>query len=292
MSRWSVRLTVFLFAVGLPGCSLFETEEPAPAAPLTIRVATMHLDQRTDWNQRRPLLEAGLVDLDADVVAFQDVLSFPDATDQVDWIHRRLGFQVRFQATGIPVGSARTGLVLASRYPILETSALTLDDGRRIRTIVQSALVETPLGSLAIHHIALAGGQSGPELQVRQIEAILAHVAARHSELAPILLGDFGLPPDALALQPLTAGADGAAPFFDTWRATHGYEAGPTVGLSEPSSYDSQRRALRVDYIFLARDWGTRSGLPVSAARFCHEPDLFGGWASTHCGLSATVKYR
>jgi len=273
------------------GCSLFPADEPDVAGTLTIRVATLHLDQRADWSRRRPLLEAGLAAISADVVAFQDVLSFPDATDQVDWIHRRLGFQVRFQETGVPFGSARTGLAVASRYPILETATLAVDHGGRRLTLVQTVLVETPLGSLGIHNARLP--ESLDEIdRLHAIRSILAHMSGMHSDLAPILLGSFGLVPEAPALAVLTAATDGTAPCFDVWRATRGYEPGPTVDLFEPSSHDSRRRARRVDYIFLAREAGLRPGLPVSADRFCDTPDPFGTWPGSHSGLTATLKYR
>jgi endonuclease/exonuclease/phosphatase family metal-dependent hydrolase len=284
MKRW-----LLLLAGCSSGCSLFPADEPDVAGTLTIRVATLHLDQRADWSRRRPLLEAGLAAISADVVAFQDVLSFPDATDQVDWIHRRLGFQVRFQETGVPFGSARTGLAVASRYPILETSTLAVDQGGRRRTLVQTVLVETPLGSLGIHNVQLP--ESLDEIdRLHAIRSILAHMSGMQSDLAPILLGSFGLVPEAPALGALTVGP--AAPCFDVWRATHGYLPGPTVDLLEPSSHDSRRRARRVDYIFLAREAGLRPGLPVSTERFCDTPDPFGTWPGSHCGLTATLKYR
>lgn len=276
----------------LCACSLFEDEAPPQPTGLEIRVATLRVRQQSvDREDRLARLDASLRAVDADIIALQDVLSFPDFTDEVDWLQHRLRFQLRFEPSGLSFGAARLGFVVASRFPILDSSVLTVGDLGHPLTIAQKVRLDTPLGPLDLINVCLQEPASGAGSWSEQVDQLLIFAAQGDALLTPILLGHFGQPPDSPSVARLNGARGGPAPMLDVWRATRGYEAGPTRGLDLSREYNSLERAERVDYIFLARDPAFSGCLPVSAERF-HLDQVPPGHPASHAGITARLLYR
>ncbi|MFH0944517.1 MAG: endonuclease/exonuclease/phosphatase family protein [Planctomycetota bacterium] len=277
----------------LSACSFFEGDAPPEPADMEIRVATLRVRQRSaDRAGRLARLVSGLRAIDADIVALQDVLSFPDFTDELDWLQRQLHFQTRFEPSGHSFGAARLGFAVASRFPILDSSALTVGDLGHPLTIAQRVRLDTPLGPLDLINVRLLEPSCGAGSWSDQVDQLLRFAEEGVTHLTPILMGHFGQPPDSPSIARLTGALGGPAPMLDVWRAARGYEAGPTQGLNLPRDFSSQERAERVDYIFLDRESASSDCLPASVDRFCLDELAPPRERGSHCGVSARLLFR
>jgi endonuclease/exonuclease/phosphatase family metal-dependent hydrolase len=153
-----------------------------------IRVATYNVHRWTGLNGRsRPdPARAGFVisELDADLVALQEVLRPPRGSDPLVSLADALGLHVAF-ATTRAHRDGYIGNAVLSRWPIAAVSMLDLSYGRlekRIAVVVQLAHAQQQLDVVATH-LALAD-----RTRHRQVRSLLDHPRLR--ETPTLLMGD------------------------------------------------------------------------------------------------------
>ncbi|MCA9549297.1 MAG: endonuclease/exonuclease/phosphatase family protein [Myxococcales bacterium] len=209
---------LFLTAVLLaaPGTS---AAPPAPARPVVLRVITFNVwGLRLITPDRRPRIEA-IADYVAraapDMVSFQEVWVDSDAHLLRDRRSQAgLHYSSRFEGAG-----SDSGLLLVSRYPILETHFTVFADGHTPHTPwhldwavdkgVGVARVEAPFGPLEVAVTHMQSGYGSDEYRFVQLGQVLQAVdsVAPSTEGHPPLVfaGDLNAGAGTLPFEALTA---------------------------------------------------------------------------------------
>lgn len=158
---------------------------PEPTPPPTLRVATYNvlLGGGGRWGEIIRVLKA----LDADVVALQEA----EDRAAVEAAAEQLGYQVIFGTAPSPRHQAVLSRVPVTRWVNHHDPAIFLRNSLEV-------WLEPPLGSevgqICLHTVHLTAafhrrGRAEPE-RVRELAAVRGH-AARHPELAHLVVGDF-----------------------------------------------------------------------------------------------------
>ena len=196
----------------------------------TIRVATYNVHRWTGLNGRsRPdPARAGYVisELDADVIALQEVLRPLAGEDPLIALADALGLHVAFAATRVHK-NGELGNAILSRWPLMGVLMLDLSYSRlekRVAVAAQITLNGTPLDVIATH-LAL-----GDRIRHTQVRSLLDHPQLR--ERPTVLLGD-----------------------MNAWRkckATRAleHELETHHNLNWPASFPSARPVLALDRIY------------------------------------------
>jgi endonuclease/exonuclease/phosphatase family metal-dependent hydrolase len=262
-----------------------------------LRVVTFNAygPSNPDWERRHALLRTTLRDLDADVVALQEV-----PVDDPAFVEDLLGpgYHAGHFSRPSPDG---VGGTLATRWPQRHVTEVDLRITERIReallwcaTLIVE--VDTPLGAVAIAHHK----PSWPfpfELE-REAQAVLAAGAlerhVRDRDAHAVVLGDFDATPDSASLsfwrgrRPV----DGRSVCYqDAWEFLHPDDPGRTFDLENPLVREGEVATAvsrRIDYVLV------RAGLhgPTLQVRDCRrvlDGPVNGVWASDHYGVLADL---
>ncbi len=153
-----------------------------------IRVATYNVHRWTGLNGRGQPdpARAGFVisELEADVIALQEVLRPMRGDDPLEVLAEALGLHVAFAATRVH-RHGELGNAILSRWPIAGVSMLDLSYSRLERRVAVSAQYQNGAGSLSVvaTHLALAD-----RTRHRQVRSLLEHPHLRDGPT--VLLGD------------------------------------------------------------------------------------------------------
>ena len=264
-------------------------------APDTLRVVTYNVygPANPDWERRHALIRTTLRDLDADVVALQEV-----PIDQ-DFLDDLLGPGYHFgHFSHASDGVAGT---LATRWPQRRVTELDLRITERVaNTLSWSAAlvveVDTPLGTLVVAHHK----PTWPfpfELEREAQAVMLARTLEEHigdRVLHAVVLGDFDATPDSASLSFLRGRrpVDGLSVCYqDVWEYAHPDDSGRTFDLENPLVREGEVATAvsrRIDHVLV------RAGLhgPTLLVRDCRrvlDAPVDGVWASDHYGVLADL---
>ena len=261
------------------------------------RVATWNLWWRLgDHERRRPAILAALRELDADVIALQEVWS--SATDDLaSLLAADLGMYAAFGASPDPTPwtSGRDGpaygignAVLA-RWPVRATGTEGLPGGRLPGTrVLHGAVVDTPAGSCPVWSVHLDSSLVGSEGRVEQVRVIARRVVtAPPADLPPLVMGDFNAQPDSDEMRllegHLTAPAEPGLLLVNTRRwAADPHE--PTWTPANPYVLPSGSPPARIDHVLVGLGRGTVPVRVEHTAVFGAHP-VDGVWPSDHAGV-------
>jgi endonuclease/exonuclease/phosphatase family metal-dependent hydrolase len=167
----------------------------APSVPIArgamgheIRVASYNVHRWTGLNGRaRPdAARAGFVisEIDADVIALQEVLRPHEGDDPLEALCESLGLHLAFAATRMH-RLGELGNAILSRYPITGISVLDISYSRIERRGALAARFEAPGGSLGVvaTHLSLVD-----RTRHRQVQQLLEH--PQLNEGPAVLVGD------------------------------------------------------------------------------------------------------
>lgn len=257
-------LLVFLLA----GCH----RETHPTAPLSVVTLNLWHDKQ-DWPHRQALIVAELQRLSPDVILLQEVLQDAALPNQAAMLAERLGYRYRFFSVDPPDRARRYGNAILTRDEPLasrETKLAPLDDYRNaghVRVRIGGRPLDVYVTHL--HHTAEGGA-----IRARQIDDLLAFVAATRGD-APVLIGgDFNTRADAPELKSLTD------VYADAYAAAHPGEA---VDAPERSTLNTHagHAPLRIDHVFFRHD----AFRVVEARIILDRADASGAWPSDHYGM-------
>lgn len=263
------------------------------------RVATLNIwNRQGPWAQRLPLIQEGLLALDADVVGLQEVMGFTGLPSQAHEIAAGTGWNVHHVPAWNIGGGLTFGNAILSPHPLTDLQSLALPAAPDLDTrTVAFARVECPHGPMPVfvthltfqHHLATA--------RRAQVLALAAHV----DRLAPtegppaVLLGDFNADPDSDEMRFLRGLAtfDGVSVYFaDCWSTTMGAEPGAGPGYTydrrNPYALRSREPSRRIDYAYVRGPGRHLCGEPLSA-RLAFDQPVDGVWPSDHFGLVADI---
>jgi endonuclease/exonuclease/phosphatase family metal-dependent hydrolase len=262
-----------------------------------LRVVTYNVygPANPDWERRHRLIRSTLHELDADVLALQEV-----PVDDPAFLEDLVGPGYHFGSFTRPSTDGVAG-TLATRWPQRRLAELDLRITERAKqTLAWSATliaeVETPVGMVVIAHHK----PSWPfpcELE-REAQAVLAaryleeHIGDR--DVHAVVMGDFDATPDSASLsfwrgrRPV----DGVSVCYqDAWEYLHPDHPGRTFDLENPLVRDGEVATAvsrRIDYVLV------RAGLhgPTLQTRDCRrilDAPVDGVWASDHYGVLADL---
>ncbi len=223
-----------------------------------------------DTPRRRPLLLAELAAADADVIALQEVQ--PDLLAVLlaePWV--RDGYTLDVDPTAPDVD--RTGLVVLSRLPVLESGRLELSAHKAVTAVV----VATASGPLVVAatHLTSDHTANGPSKRRAQLDRVAEALAGVECDV--VLVGDFNdggrRPAAALGMRDAWLEArDDEPPTFDPG-------VNPLAAISSLTG-----RVSRLDRVFV------RGRLRCAEAVLVGDRPVDGWYASDHFGVLARLE--
>ncbi len=263
-----------------------------------LRVATWNVWWRHgDPERRAPAILATLRELDADVVALQEVWWHAEGSF-ADELAAELGMHVALRPSRDPSswGSALSGTeaygignAVLARGPLGEPAVGSLPTPSRegAGRMFLDVVVATPAGSCRVVTVHLT---SSPEsaLRCEQVRAVAAHVAAApRSELPPIVLGDFNAEAESDEMRLLegllTAPAEPGLLLINTRRWAAAPDA-PTWNPVNPHVAATGSPPVRIDHLLVGLGRGTVPVRVEHSAVFGDRP-VDGVWPSDHAGV-------
>lgn len=250
-----------------------------PAAPLTVVTLNLWHDKQ-DWPHRQDLIVAELQRLSPDAILLQEVLQDTGLPNQAETLAERLGYRYRFFSVDPPERARRYGNAILTRDAPLaseEAKLAPLDDFRNAGQVI----VRIDGRLLAVYVTHLHHTAEGAAIRARQIDDLLAFVAATRGD-APVLIGgDFNTRADAAELASLTDA------YIDGYAAAHPGEA---VDGPERSTLNTHagHAPLRIDHVFFQRD----AFRVVEAQIILDRADAGGAWPSDHYGVLVRLQPR
>ena len=163
-----------------------------------LRVATINiLKNSSRWEERRPLLAAGLCRLGPDLIAMQEVALADGRSNAHDLADDLGGYEVVVAARA---GWWRRGegVAVLSRLPILERTFIHLGGGEgRTAQFVRVEVAGRPLVLANGHYLWRPGADAA---RARQVEQVIDHWRKLPSETALVACGDFNATPASAAI--------------------------------------------------------------------------------------------
>lgn len=261
-----------------------------------VRFVTLNLwGERGPLAARWPLVSAGLVALDADVICLQEVRALDGSVpNQAEALGARLGRHVTF-APAMEWGGGIEGVALLTRDRPEDVQIEELPDATpALRRVGLSARVLGPDGPVRVAtthlHYRLEHGLIR-ERQVRALEAL----ARRGGEPVTVIAGDLNATPDSDEVRWLTGKTtiDGRRTFFqDAWDVVHPGDPGHT--WARENHFTDHLRWLhpgrRIDYVLVSPEEPGGRGRIRDCRLALTEAGPQGDFASDHWAVVADVQ--
>lgn len=252
---------------------------------------------QADWEQRRPVLRAGLADLRPDLIALQETV-WGDGYDQAADLLGP-GYQLARHSARSPDA---VGAVLASRWPLGAVRELDLHVTGRVDLPWSAALVaevDAPAGPLLfVHH--KPAWQVGYAYE-REVQAV---ACARFVEeqlagrsMPVVLAGDFDDGPESASVRFWTGRQSlqqTSVAYRDAWHAVHPDAPGHTFTPANPLVRAGEmplELGRRIDYV-MVRCGVHGPSLDVVDCRLAFDKPVDGVWGSDHFGVVADLAVR
>jgi endonuclease/exonuclease/phosphatase family metal-dependent hydrolase len=250
-------------------------------ADAALSVVTLNLwHDKQDWPHRQNLIVAELQAQSPDVILLQEVLQDNGLPNQASTLAERLGYRYRFFSVDPPDRVRRYGnAVLTRAEPIAthEIKLAPLDDYRTAGHV----LADIGGRRFSIYVTHLHHTADGGAVRARQVEDLLAFVAATRGDAPALIGGDFNTRADAPELQPLTDAFD------DAYARAH---PGEPVDAPEHGTLNTHlgHAPLRIDHVFFQGD----AFRVVEARIILDRADAGGTWPSDHYGVRVDLQPR
>jgi endonuclease/exonuclease/phosphatase family metal-dependent hydrolase len=260
-----------------------------------LRCLTLNLwGDQAPLEARLQLIVQGITALKPDLVALQEVCSFPDLPNQAETLARATGLGFVF-APAVAFRGGHEGLAFLARPPIVAQESRELPGANTLeRRIVLSAGLSVGDRVIWVHNThlnyRLAHGRQREE-QVMTIDAI---VGTRQHE-PQIVLGDFNARPESDEIRWLTGltTLGGRRTFYqDAWARRHPAEPGWTWASANPytAALGFLQTDRRLDYIFVTPERRDGRGRVLDCRLVFDQPSPGAVYASDHFGLVADVQ--
>ena len=264
----------------LAGCAM-SGSTAAPPQQRELRMATFNLyHDKADWPARRPLVIEQLRELDADVVALQEVIQKPGVRNQAEDLGEALGYRVYFVSIDPPGRNQRYGNALLTRLPVLarDWKALQPSSDSRSAGLVRVEFHGQPMNAY-FTHLHYRDTPEGAAIRERQVEDLLGFIDATRGDAPSIVMGDLNATSDSAELARLDGRFDSS---FDVLHPGANDDARHTT-LNPRFFPDDQRR---IDHIHVERGTFT----VVSSRVALDRPGPDGTLPSDHFGLFSVLR--
>jgi endonuclease/exonuclease/phosphatase family metal-dependent hydrolase len=252
-----------------------------------------------DGSRRQEIVRQGLLELQPDVVALQEVTRATGA----DQARELLGDDVTILSHPAeppdPVGAC-----LATRWPVAAVNSLDLHVSSDAFGLPWAAAVAVevelppPMGAVLVVHHKPNWQLTAEALRERQAVATarwIEGLVADRPDLPVVVLGDFDATPDAASLRFWTGrqSLNGiSVRYEDAWQARHPDLPGLTFDPRNPLVRTGEmklERGRRIDYI-LIRSGAHGPPVDVADCRVIFDQPVDGIWPSDHYGLLAVLR--
>ncbi len=263
----------------------------------TLRILTLNIwNRQGPWEERLPLIRAGIERLAPDLVGLQEVVESGGRT-QADDIREglgALGYHAAFGAAHDLGGGVRFGNAALSRWPITASRVFPLPTGtsQEHRSLLL-AEVASPHGKIPFFVTHLNWKLHDGATREEQVVAVAARLkeTAPIAGLPPILVGDFNAEPDATEIRFLRGlhALQGTSTYLADCFGLAGEGPGVTFDARRnPFAAPTREPPRRIDYVFVRGPDQQARGKPLSAAVVLDE--VVGGVCATdHYGVLAEV---
>lgn len=273
------------------------TEPAGPYGPLVetrMRVLTWNLWWRFGpWQRRQTAIEATLQQVDADVIALQEVWE-DDTTSQAAILADVLRFH-HVYAARVDNDGVRFGNAVLSRWPIAhsEWRPLPPGDADDEHRVVLRADVDGPRGRVQLFCTHLNWRFDHSAIRQEQVAEVCRFVGdSRPREYPPVLCGDLNADPASDEIRMLTGRASVPVPrlvFKDAWEVA-GHGPGMTWSNANPYARLSLEPERRIDHVMVG--WPKAGGRGhVLAAELAGVQPVDGVQPSDHYGVVADLRY-
>jgi endonuclease/exonuclease/phosphatase family metal-dependent hydrolase len=259
-----------------------------------LRVLTLNIwNRQGPWEQRLPLIRAGIARLTPDIVGLQEVIEAEGRT-QADDIREGLGYEAAFGTAHDLGGGVRFGNAVLSRWPIAGTRVFPLPTGETDeRRSLLLAEIASPHGKIPFFVTHLNWRLHHGAVREQQVVAVAAHLkqAAPIRGLPLILVGDFNAEPDATEIRFLRGlhALGGASTYLADCFGLAGEGPGVTFDSTRnPFAAPTHEPPRRIDYVFVRGPDREARGKPLSA-RVVLDDVVDGIAATDHFGVLAEV---
>ena len=259
-----------------------------------LRILTLNIwNRQGPWEERLPLIRAGIARLAPDVVGLQEVVEAGSRT-QADDIREGLGYEAAFGPAHDLGGGVRFGNAVLSRWPITGSRVFPLPTGvsDEHRSLLL-AEVASPHGAVPFFVTHLNWRLHHGAVREQQVVA-LAEVVHREAPIAglpPIVVGDFNAEPDATEIRFLRGlhALGGVSTYLADCFAIAGEGPGVTFDARcNPFAAPTHEPPRRIDYVFVRGPDRHARGKPLAARVVLDEVE--GGICATdHYGVLAEV---
>ena len=268
---------------------------------MRLRVATINVQTDEGDPRRLEILNRELRELEADIVALQEVLHEP-GREQLPGLLEGTGLQGTHQAEVMaytpPFTDRYGGNAIATRWPhrIVETLDLRLADAPDVPWCTLAARVELPEGGELLAIATTTSWRLDAEAaRERQVVAVTDLDARHRTRLPTIIAGDLNAAPDAASIRYLTgrqALAGRSVHYHDAWEVA-GDGPGHTWTVENPSAraeieaiVRQPEHRRRIDYV-LTGSWHAHpeAQCQIRAARLDFDQPTDGVWTSDHYGV-------
>ncbi len=269
-----------------------DKQEKDSAIETRVRVLTWNIWWRYGpWERRRPAIEATLAEIDADVIALQEVWS-DETTNLAAELAAELGYHHVF-ASGRDREGFGFGNALLSRWPIARSDSTMLHENGEGRLAV-FAEVDGPRGPVPVFSTHLNWKYEHSHIRQRQVADLAGFVDRMGSKtFPPIVCGDFNADPASEELRMLTGlttcPVEGLF-FHDAWGWAGDGGPGYTWDNANPYARDVFEPNRRIDYI-LVGDPKSRGAGHVVDCRIAGNQPVGGVWPSDHHAVLAELRY-
>ena len=272
------------------------TTQPEDAPIETrLRVVTWNIWwQFGPWKARAPAILATLAELDADLIALQEVWS-DSTTNHAAILAEQLGYH-HVHGTGMRQKGVVTGDAILSRWPIIRHDMIRLYDQKGIEEnrVAVFAEIDGPRGPLCLVSTHLNWKQQHSHIRQRQIADLAGFVAKNQAgTYPPIVCGDFNAEPVSDEIRMMTGDTDCPVEelvFHDAWAFAGDGGTGYTWDISNPHAATVLEPNRRIDYIFAGWPGKRGAGHILDCKVTCDKP-VGGIWPSDHFGLVAEMRY-
>jgi endonuclease/exonuclease/phosphatase family metal-dependent hydrolase len=261
-----------------------------------VRVLTINLWGRTEpWRERREVQIAGLRQIGADLMAFQEAV----VTDEYDQVADLL--PVGYHVAHHPIRDNNgLGISIASRWPLEEVRKVDLQvtprtAGFPCTLLTAEVVAPDPIGRvLFANHLPSwqLDLEYERELQtVRAACAIAEQVGDRQAHV--IVAGDLDADPRAATIRFWTGRQsldELSVCYRDAWESVHGATGGETYTNRNGFLRDWDWPFSRIDYILVRCGEHGGPTLRIADCALAFDEPVDGVWASDHFGVVADLE--